>query len=172
MSDRPGNRLGKPPSTTVIRRLARFRYELRRFLRFSEQSARAAGITPQQHQLLLGVAGYTGRGWATVSELAEFLQERHNAVVGLLERASRRGLVRKSAIARDRRFVRVELTPAGKRILAGLSELHLKELTRFQARTDPVFATGSTATAESSEEREGPAVCGLPGIVGPRLSAR
>src|SRR5579884_1043720 len=39
------------------------------------------GLTPQQHQLLLGVAGFTGRGWATITELAEFLQERHNAVV-------------------------------------------------------------------------------------------
>jgi hypothetical protein len=43
--------------------------------------------TPQQHQLLLGVAGYTGRAWATITELAEFLQERHNAVVGLVQRA-------------------------------------------------------------------------------------
>ena len=69
----------------MIRHLARFRYELRKFLRFSEQAARNAGLTPQQHQLLLGVAGFTGRGWATISELAEFLQERHNAVVGLVD---------------------------------------------------------------------------------------
>jgi DNA-binding MarR family transcriptional regulator len=124
---------------TAVERLARFRYELRRFLRFSEKSARAAGITPQQHQLLLGVAGYTGRGWATISDLAEFLQERHNAVVGLVERALRHGLVRKEIISRDRRFVRVELTPRGKRVLAGLAQLHRKELSRFQARTGPLF---------------------------------
>ncbi|HTV53872.1 MAG TPA: MarR family winged helix-turn-helix transcriptional regulator [Terriglobia bacterium] len=120
---------------TAIRRLAQFRYELRRFLRFSEKAARAAGITPQQHQLLLGVAGYTGRGWATVSELTEFLQERHNAVVGLVERASQRGLVQKAIIASDHRFVRVELTPLGNQLLAQLSEVHRKELARFQART-------------------------------------
>jgi DNA-binding MarR family transcriptional regulator len=120
---------------TAIRSLARFRYELRRFLRFSEKAARAAGITPQQHQLLLGVAGYTGRGWATISELAEFLQERHNAVVGLVERASRRGLVQKAVIASDHRFIRVDLTPRGKQILAQLSEAHRKELTRFQEQT-------------------------------------
>jgi DNA-binding MarR family transcriptional regulator len=129
--------------------LARFRYELRRFLRFSEKSARAAGITPQQHQLLLGVAGYTGRGWATISELAEFLQERHNAVVGLVGRASRRGLVRKAVIARDHRVVRVELTPAGKQLLLRLAELHRKEVGRFRSSA---FATGSLPGAELSRE--------------------
>src|SRR5271157_5915358 len=92
-----------PPAT--IARLAAFRYQLRRFLRFSEKAARACGLTPQQHQLLLGVAGYTGRGWATVSELAEFLQARHNAVVGLVERSAGRGLLRKEPGAGDRRFV-------------------------------------------------------------------
>src|SRR6516165_11082932 len=104
-----------PPA--MIARLAAFRYQLRRFLRFSEKAARASGLTPQQHQLLLGVAGYTGRGWATVSELAEFLQERHNAVVGLVVRAVRRGLVRKERAGRDRRFVRVYLTGEGQRTL-------------------------------------------------------
>ena len=72
---------------SVLRQLAWVRYELRRSLRFSEKAARACGVTPQQHQLLLGIAGYTGRGWATISELAEFLQQRQNAVVGLVERA-------------------------------------------------------------------------------------
>lgn len=139
MKDLTAIRLRQPDADTTIEKLAWFRYELRRFLRFSEKSARAAGITPHQHQLLLGVAGHTGRGWATISELAEFLQERHNAVVGLVDRASRRRLVRKAAIARDHRFVRVELTAHGKKVLAGLAELHRKELARFQARAAPVF---------------------------------
>jgi len=112
--------------------LARFRYRLRLFLRFSERAARQEGITPQQHQLLLGVAGFTGEGSATISELAEFLQERHNAVVGLVERAVKRGLVTKRVIAWDHRFVRVQLTPRGEAILDRLSELHRKELARFQ----------------------------------------
>jgi DNA-binding MarR family transcriptional regulator len=115
-----------------LRRLAKFRYELRRFLRFSERAARAAGLTPQQHQMLLGVAGFTGRGWATISELAEFLQERHNAVVGLVQRAERRGLVRKSPGERDHRFIRVDLTPEGERILLELSRLHQREVRKFQ----------------------------------------
>jgi DNA-binding MarR family transcriptional regulator len=121
-----------PPAT--IARLAAFRYQLRRFLRFSEKAARACGLTPQQHQLLLGVAGYTGRGWATVSELAEFLQARHNAVVGLVDRAERRKLVRKERAGRDRRFVRVYATDRGQRILNELTRLHRQEMGRVQAR--------------------------------------
>jgi len=100
-----------------FRPLAWFRYRVRCFLRFSERMSRSCGITPQQHQLLLGVAGYTGRGWATISELAEFLQARHNAVVGLVQRAESRGLVRKTPGRRDWRFVKVLLTPRGLAIL-------------------------------------------------------
>ncbi len=118
----------------ALRRLAWFRYQLRRFLRFSERAARASGVTPQQYQLLLGVAGFTGRGWATISELAEFLQERHNAAVGLVERAAKRGLVHKAAGGRDRRFVRVETTPLGGRVLKKLAELHRRELARFRSQ--------------------------------------
>jgi len=117
-----------PPDEDAIRRLAWFRYNLRKFLRLSEKAARQCGVTPQQHQLMLGVAGYTGRGWATVSELAEFLQERHNSVVGLVERASLCGLVQKEHDTADRRFVFVSLTPHGQRILDKLTELHRGEV--------------------------------------------
>lgn len=116
----------------VLRRLAWFRYSLRRFLRFSEKATRGHGLTPQQYVLLLGIAGYTGRGWATVSELAEFLQERHNAVVGLVQRACLKGLVRKEQAGRDRRFVRVRLTRQGAAQLHKLAKLHLAELKRIQ----------------------------------------
>lgn len=116
----------------AIRSLAWFRYNLRRFLRFSEKAARACGVTPQQHQLMLGVAGYTGRGWATVSELAEFLQERHNSVVGLVDRAAQCGLVRKEHDTSDRRFVFVYLTRHGEQILGKLTEIHRGEVHRAQ----------------------------------------
>src|SRR5579872_1964408 len=99
-----------PLPSDALRRLAWFRYRIRCFLRFSERVARSFDITPQQHQLLLGVAGYTGRGWATISELAEFMQGRHNAVVGLVQRAEQRGLVHKAQGEQDRRFVKVHLT--------------------------------------------------------------
>jgi DNA-binding MarR family transcriptional regulator len=123
----------KPPpglDLRLIRRLARFRYHLRQFLRFSEKAARAAGITPQQHQLLLGIAGH-GPGRANIGELAEFLQERHNAVVGLVDRAARSGLVRKEHGEDDRRFVCVHLTRRGAALLAQLSQLHREEAGRL-----------------------------------------
>lgn len=112
----------------IIRNLAWLRYNLRKFMRFSEKAARQCGVTPQQHQLMLGVAGYTGRGWATVSELAEFLQERHNSVVGLVDRAVQCGLVRKEHDTSDRRFVFVYLTPQGEHVLAKLTEMHSEEV--------------------------------------------
>lgn len=118
----------------LIRRLAWFRYSLRQFLRFSERAARECDVTPQQHQLMLGIAGYTGRDWATIGELAEFLQERHNAVVGLVERAAKKRLVRKVQSATDRRFVRVHLTAEGESILGRLSHLHEGEAARLAAR--------------------------------------
>lgn len=147
MTKTPAKRLRRA-DPTATRQLASFRYELRQFLRFSEKAARAAGITPQQHQLMLGVAGYTGRGWATISEMAEFLQERHNAVVGLVERAQRRGLVSKEVIALDHRFVRVELTAQGKKTLAELAALHRKELARFRRRASSMFAPSPPARAD------------------------
>jgi DNA-binding MarR family transcriptional regulator len=119
------------PSET-LRRLAWFRYRIRCFLRFSERVARSFGITPQQHQLLLGIAGYTGRGWATISELAEFMQGRHNAVVGLVQRAAERGLVRKSPGDQDRRFVKVYLTRKGYTVLEKISLVNIGELRALQ----------------------------------------
>jgi DNA-binding MarR family transcriptional regulator len=116
----------------ALRRLAWFRYRLRCFQGFSEQVARSCGITPHQHQLLLGVAGYTGRGWATISELAEFLQGRHNAVVGLVQRAAERGLVRKLPGEKDHRFVKVHLTRKGYAILDKISRMNIAELRALQ----------------------------------------
>jgi DNA-binding MarR family transcriptional regulator len=116
----------------IVRELAQFRYALRKFLRFSENAARQCGVTPQQHQLLLGIAGHTGRGSATVSELAEFLQERHHSVVGLIERAAHNGLVQRTQDTEDRRIVIVSLTRRGASLLARLSQLHHQEVQRVR----------------------------------------
>src|SRR5438093_7247785 len=89
--------------------LAAFRQALRRFLRFSEQGARATGLTPQQHQLLLAVKGQSGREWASISDLAEALQVRHHAAVGLVDRCERAGLARRAPDPDDRRQLRVTL---------------------------------------------------------------
>lgn len=120
---------GQPVSQmdSRVRQLAQFRYSLRKFLRFSELAARKCGVTPQQHQLMLGVQGFTGRGAATISELAEFLQERHHSVVGLVERAVQGGLVARVQDAADRRVVNVSLTRAGENILLKLTHMHYEE---------------------------------------------
>ena len=85
-----------------------------------------------QHQLLLGAAGFTGRSWATVTELAEFLQLRHNAVVELVKRAEAGGLVRKQRGAGDRRVIRVRPTARGGRLLETLSQAHVDEIHRIR----------------------------------------
>lgn len=131
-------------SEEAIRDLAQFRYTLRKFLRFSENAARNYGVTPQQHQLMLGVAGYTGRGSATVSELAEFLQERPHSVVGLIERAAQHGLVRRTQDKSDRRVVNVSLTATGKDILSCLTMLHQAEALRIQELFGSRLATART----------------------------
>lgn len=128
---RPANREGVRDDE-IVRYLAEFRYKLRKFLRFSEQAARQCGVTPLQHQLLLSIAGNTPRN-ATISQLAEFLQERHNSVVDLVKRAVKRGLVRKVRDTQDRRYVFVSLTPKGDAVLTKLARLHQQEVVRFRA---------------------------------------
>ena len=119
-------------SKELFQELALFRHKLRKFLRFSEDAARACGITPQQHQLMLGIAGFTGTGKANISEIAEFLQEKHNSVVGLVDRAVQSGLVERAEDPEDRRVVVVSLTGKGEEILKTLSLLHHEEVMRLR----------------------------------------
>ncbi|HEU5457800.1 MAG TPA: MarR family transcriptional regulator [Terracidiphilus sp.] len=112
--------------------LAHFRHKLRKFLRFSEDAARDCGITPQQHQLMLGIAGFNGTGRANISEIADFLQEKHNSVVGLVDRAVQSGLVQRAEDAVDRRVVVLSLTKRGEEIFERLSLLHIEEVKRLR----------------------------------------
>lgn len=113
-------------SEADFRRLAAWRYALRRFLRFSESAARAAGLSPSQHQLLLFVRGFAQR--PNIAELAERLQLRHQSTVGLVDRCQEAGLLRRRRDADDRRRVRVELTAKARRVLERLAREHLREL--------------------------------------------
>jgi DNA-binding MarR family transcriptional regulator len=115
-------------STAEYRALAEFRYQLRRFLRFSEEAARAVGLEPRQHQLLLAVRGMPPGAVPTVGALAERLQLRHHSTVELIDRSAARGLVRRSSGGDDRRQVVITLTSAGRRILERLSVAHRTEL--------------------------------------------
>jgi DNA-binding MarR family transcriptional regulator len=127
----PPARSSRPAAPPDYRSLAAFRYALVRFLRFSVAAARQSGLSPQQHQALLAIKGFPGRDVVSVGELAERLQLRHHSAVGLVDRLSRRGLVRRTRAGSDRRRVQVSLTAKGERVLEGLSTIHRDELRRL-----------------------------------------
>ena len=133
---------------TEFEALAAFRYAIRRFLRFSEQEARKAGITPQQHQLLLAIKGYPHRESATVSELAERLQMRQHSMVGLIDRTEAQGLVRREPDTIDHRQVYIFLTPTGEALLGELAVIHRQELrTMSDALRLPLWNDPSQSTS-------------------------
>ena len=110
------------------RALAEFRQTLRRFYTFSAEAARAGGLEPQQHQLLLALRGLPGGAEATIGTLAEGLGIRHHSAVELVDRMEARGLVRRARGARDRRRVLVRLAPHGRALLLRLTLAHRAEL--------------------------------------------
>lgn len=114
--------------------LADFRYQLRRFLRYSEQVARRHGVTPLQYQLMLQVKALGPKGPVTVGMLAERLQAHHHGVVALITRSEKRGFVKRCASDEDRREVHVTLTAKGERCLQSLASLHRAELLALRGR--------------------------------------
>ena len=109
-------------------RLLQLRTGLRRFLRWSEDQARAAGVTPAQHQLLLAVRGHPDPDGPTIGELADYLVLRHHSAVGLVDRAVAAGLVQRGRDPTSNSVVRVTVTPAGADRLDALAETHIQEL--------------------------------------------
>ena len=125
-------------------RLLRFRTELRRFLRWTEDQATAAGITPAQHQLLLAIRGHEGDRAPSIKELASYLLDRQHSVSELAARAQTAGLVRRVPDATDHRVVRLKLTAKGERKLAALAALHIEEIQRLA----PVLASLGRVAAD------------------------
>jgi DNA-binding MarR family transcriptional regulator len=126
-------RAGSEPLTKQdFEALATFRFAIRRYLRFSEETVRGHGLAPQQYVLLLALKGFPDRDWATVRELAERLQLRHHSVVELVDRVQAQGLVERAAHPDDGRAVRVLLTADGEALLGRLSALHRDELRRME----------------------------------------
>lgn len=111
--------------------LTTLRSSIRQLMHVTDDEARALGLSPQQHQLLLAIKGRPGRDWATASELAQALLLRHNSVVGLIDRAARLGLVYRQPHPEDGRLVQVHLTAAGEQMLAQLGRAHRAELQRL-----------------------------------------
>lgn len=110
------------------RALAEFRYQIRRFLRFSEETARAAGLEPQQYQLLLALKGLPQGVRGRIGEVAERLQIQHHSTVELVDRLARRGLVRRRRGHDDRREVLLDLSAKGDRVLRELALRNREEL--------------------------------------------
>ncbi|HEY8524906.1 MAG TPA: MarR family winged helix-turn-helix transcriptional regulator [Acidimicrobiales bacterium] len=140
-------------STADYQALARFRHALRVFLRFSEQAAREAGLTPNQHQLLLAVRGWAGPGEApTIRDLADQLQLEHHSVVELVDRAVAAGLVHRHTDPDDRRRQRLMLTPHGARQLAVLTAAHREELRRFRGEMARILdEIGAVDTVDAAD---------------------
>jgi DNA-binding MarR family transcriptional regulator len=112
--------------------LSHFRYQLRRFLRFSEDVTHQHGVTHLQYLLMLHLKGYAEREWATIGELSERLQAHHHGVVSLVSRCEKLGLVYREQGKTDRREVEVHLTPAGEKMVAKLARQHRDELLNLQ----------------------------------------
>ncbi len=108
--------------------LSEFRYQLRRFIRFSEEAAQGEGLTPLQYLLMLHIKGFPGREWASIGELAERLQSQHHGVVALVTRCEKAGLVSRTQDDKDKRLVQVHLTTSGEQYLQRLAALHRDEL--------------------------------------------
>lgn len=113
--------------------LLRFRTELRRFLRWSEERAQAEGLTAAHHQLLLAVRGSADPAGATIKEVADALLLRHHTATELVDRAESAGLLRRERDDTDHRVVRLRITRTGVAKLARLSRQHLDELARLRA---------------------------------------
>src|SRR6185437_7119443 len=119
--------------------LLTLRTGLRRFLRWSEQQAEEAGLTPAQHQLLLAVRGHSDPRGPTVGEVADYLLLRHHSAVGLIDRADAAGLVKRVRDPEDHRVVRLQLTAHGTKRLEALSAQHLDELQRLARKLPGVW---------------------------------
>jgi DNA-binding MarR family transcriptional regulator len=111
-----------------FRELAEFRYQIRRFLRFSEDQAHANGIEPQQHQLLLAIKGLPDGAKPTIGELASRMLIRHHSAVELVNRLTDHGAVERVVAEADHREVLVRLTKKGEALLHSLSVAHHEEL--------------------------------------------
>jgi DNA-binding MarR family transcriptional regulator len=141
------------------RLLFELRRSIRRFLRFSEEAARAQGIEPQQHQAMLAIRANQDQGFARIGDVAEWLQLRHHSAVELIDRLAGRGLVERWRDDDDRRFVNVRLTRDGEQVLAELTRHHQAELRKAGPALARVLAqiTGGdqpTLAAQEALEQE------------------
>ncbi len=118
----------RPARHVDYQALARFRYQLRRFLSFSETAANKAGLTPQQHQALLAIKGFSSPDPISMGDLAQFLFIRHHTAVELMDRMTKLGLLKRVVDEGDSRRMLLKLTRKGELRLQTLSKIHFEEL--------------------------------------------
>lgn len=135
-------------SLKEYRQIAEFRYQIRQFLHFSEEAARASGIEPQQHQLLLAIKGLPEGTRPTITALSSRLSLRHHSTVELANRLVSRGAILRRHSEDDAREVLLELTPRGEQILRKLSVLHWQEL----QTSGPALSNSLRAIVEHASE--------------------
>jgi len=135
----------------LLRTLAEFRFELRCFLHFSEAAALEAGLQPQQHQLLLQVAGAPEGTTVTIAYVAERLGLKHNSAVELVDRSESEGLLVRTKDAADKRRAILRLTRKGKLILGRLSDDHARELNELAPRLAKTLKNLSRYSHESAQ---------------------
>lgn len=111
-----------------LRRLAEFRYQLRRFLHVSAAAAEQAGLRNQQYQLLQCVGGIPEGVEPTIAHVAERMLLKHNSAVELVDRTIKQGLLHRTGDDSDHRRILLRVTPRGERVLASLADFHTREL--------------------------------------------
>ena len=129
------------------RRLLAFRSELRAFTRWSEDAARATGLTPALHQLLLVVRGHTRENGPTISDVAHDLHIRHHSAVELAQRAETTGLIQRTRDKTDHRQIHLQLTPTGHAQLETLTRQHLPRIQALADVLDDICALSAAPTS-------------------------
>jgi DNA-binding MarR family transcriptional regulator len=140
-------------SLSDYRALAEFRYQIRAFLSFSERAARAQGIEPQQHQLLLAVKGLPVEQRPTIGTVARRLCVEHHTAVALVDKLEQAGFVKRAQNPNDRREVLVEITRRGESLLAELSAIHRDQL----VTVGPVLIKALSAVLKGRKAEQGDA---------------
>ena len=154
----------------LLRRLAEFRFQLRQFLLYSERAATHAGVQPQQHQLLLQIAGKPDSALATIAYAADRLGLQHHSVVELVDRSVREQLLARGEDPEDARRVILAVTRKGRRVLDELSADHACELREMGPRlVRALDGIGSIEDATKRPAREGR---GKPSAKAPKRSRR
>ena len=138
--DSSGRSRKRLPTQADYEALSEFRYQIRCFLEFSQNAAKAVGLAPRQHQALLAIRGYPGGAPIAIGDLAERLRIKHHTAVELIDRLAAANLVKRVVDPADQRRVLLELTQQAENDLYELSTAHLGELSRIEPLLTQIFS--------------------------------